>query len=88
MDWRGHIARYGDRWFPGDGWVRWTFLILFMLAAVLRFWNLAELPFTHDELSALMRIHPTLGETVRKGVIELDTHPPGVQVFEWAWTRL
>lgn len=88
MDWRGHIARYGDRWFPGEGWVRWTFLILFVLAAVLRFWNLAELPFTHDELSALMRIHPTLGETVRKGVIELDTHPPGVQVFEWAWTRL
>ncbi|MCB9165091.1 MAG: glycosyltransferase family 39 protein [Flavobacteriales bacterium] len=88
MDWRRHIARYGDGWFPGEPWLRWSFLALLVLAAVLRFWNLAQLPFTHDELSALMRIHPTLGGTVRKGVIELDTHPPGVQVFEWAWTKL
>ncbi|MCB0768069.1 MAG: glycosyltransferase family 39 protein, partial [Flavobacteriales bacterium] len=88
MDWRRHIARYGDGWFPGEPWLRWSFLAFFVLAAVLRFWNLAQLPFTHDELSALMRIYPTLDGTVRKGVIELDTHPPGVQVFEWAWTKV
>lgn len=88
MDWRRHIARYGDGWFPGEPWVRWTFLGLFALATVLRFWNLPDLPFTHDELSALMRIYPTLSETIQRGVVELDTHPPGVQVFEWAWTKL
>lgn len=88
MEWRRHIARYGDGWFPGEPWVKWSFVALFVLAAVLRFWNLPGLPFTHDELSALMRIYPTLGETIQRGVIELDTHPPGVQVFEWAWTRL
>ena len=88
MEWRRHIARYGDGWFPGEPWVKWTFLTLFALAALLRFWNLPGLPFTHDELSALMRLYPTLGETIQRGVIELDTHPPGVQVFEWAWTRL
>ncbi len=88
MDWRAHIARYGQRWFPGEPWVRWSFLVLFMLAAVLRFWDLEHLPYTHDELSALVRIYPTLWETIQRGVIELDTHPPGVQMFEWAWTKL
>lgn len=88
MEWRRHIARYGEGWFPGEPWVKWSFVALFALAAILRFWNLPGLPFTHDELSALMRIYPTLGETIQRGVIELDTHPPGVQVFEWAWTRL
>ena len=88
MEWRRHIARYGKGWFPGEPWVKRTFLLLFALAAVLRFWNLPGLPFTHDELSALMRIYPTLGETIQRGVIELDTHPPGVQVLEWAWTKV
>ncbi|HRH70828.1 MAG TPA: glycosyltransferase family 39 protein [Flavobacteriales bacterium] len=88
MDWRAHIARYGQRWFPGEPWAKWTFLALWLLAAVLRFWDLSHLPYTHDELSALVRIYPTLWETIQRGVIELDTHPPGVQVFEWAWTKL
>ncbi len=88
MEWRAHIARFGGQWFSGELWVRITFLVLFALAALLRFWNLPNLPFTHDELSALVRIYPTLGETIQRGVIELDTHPPGVQVFEWIWTKV
>ncbi|MEZ4740481.1 MAG: glycosyltransferase family 39 protein [Flavobacteriales bacterium] len=59
-----------------------------MLASVLRAWDLKNIPYTHDETSALVRIYPTLSGTITKGVIELDTHPPGVQVFEWAWTKL
>ncbi len=55
---------------------------------MLRLWNLPHIPYTHDEISALLRIYPSLAETVSKGVIALDTHPPGVQVFEWAWTKL
>ena len=88
MHWREHIARYGKQWFPGEPWVRTTFLALFALAALLRFWGIQDLSYTHDELSALVRIYPTLGETIQRGVIELDTHPPGVQVFEWAWTKV
>lgn len=88
MAWRTHITRYGKAWWPGEPWVRWTFLFLFLLAAVLRCWDLTELPYTHDELSALVRIYPTLAETIQRGVIELDTHPPGAQVFEWVWTKL
>lgn len=59
-----------------------------LVASVLRLWDIPPIPYTHDEISALIRIYPSLGETVSKGVIELDTHPPGVQVFEWAWTKL
>ena len=88
MSWREHIARYGTAKLPGERWMRRAFIVLLLLAAVLRFWDLPNLPYTHDELSALVRLYPTLGETIQKGVIELDTHPPGVQVFEWLWTRV
>lgn len=88
MSWRTHIARSSRTAFPGERWVRWTFALLMVLAAVLRFWDLPSIPYTHDEISALVRIYPTLGETIQRGVIELDTHPPGVQVFEWAWTKV
>ncbi|MBP6313453.1 MAG: glycosyltransferase family 39 protein [Flavobacteriales bacterium] len=88
MRWREHIARYGTTFFPGAGWVRWTFISLFVLAAVLRFWNYTSIPYTHDEISALVRIYPSLTETIQHGVMDLDTHPPGVQVFEWIWTGL
>ncbi|MEO8590053.1 MAG: glycosyltransferase family 39 protein [Flavobacteriales bacterium] len=88
MDWRTHIARFGRVTLPGERWMRITFLALLALAAVLRLWDLPHLPYTHDEISALVRIYPSLSETIQRGVIELDTHPPGVQVFEWVWTRL
>ncbi len=86
--WRAHIGRYGTAALPGEPWMRWTLMALLLLGGVLRFWDLPHLPYTHDELSALVRIYPTLSETVSKGVMELDTHPPGVQVFEWLWTKL
>ena len=87
MGQREHLARYGRRFLPGEAWTRWAFVVLPVVAAVLRFWDLPQLPYTHDELSALIRMYPTLGETIQKGVIELDTHPPGVQVMEWIWTK-
>ncbi|MCB0794338.1 MAG: glycosyltransferase family 39 protein [Flavobacteriales bacterium] len=73
---------------PGEPHERVLLWCLVGLAAVLRFWEFTGLPFLHDELSALVRLFPTLEETIRRGVVELDTHPPGVQVFEWVWTRL
>lgn len=88
MHWRQHIARHGTALLPGEPWMRRTFLVLWALAAVLRFWDLPHLAYTHDELSALVRIYPTLSETITTGVARLDTHPPGVQAFEWLWTRL
>jgi hypothetical protein len=82
------MIRYQRLVLPGERWARITFIILLLLAAVLRFWRLPEMPYMHDEISALVRMYPTLFETVKTGVIEKDTHPPGVQVFEWLWTKL
>jgi len=72
---------------PGTPVQRTVLLGLLLLAAALRLWNLPHIPYTHDEISALLRIFPGLVDTIRKGVA-VDAHPPGVQVFEWAWTRL
>lgn len=75
-------------WLPGDRTERWIFIGLLLLAAVLRFWDLPHLPFAHDELSALLRLYPTLGQTIHGGVMIGDTHPPGLHVFLWCWTNL
>lgn len=86
--WRAHLADADPRWIPGPRWAQVTLLLLLTTAGVLRLLGWPSIPFTHDEISALVRLYPTLGETIRRGVIELDTHPPGVQVLEWLWTRL
>jgi hypothetical protein len=86
--WRKNLEDAATHRIPGDSVLRWALLALLLLAAVLRLWDLPHIPYTHDEISTLVRVYPTLGETVTKGVIERDTHPPGVQVFEWAWTKV
>lgn len=88
LPWREHVRLAAAVVMPGTRTERWAALVLLVLAAVLRCWDLPHIPYTHDEISALLRIHPSLGETISQGVIALDTHPPGVQVFEWGWTRL
>lgn len=87
-DWRSRLAAAAESGLPGTPIERTALALLMLLALVLRAWKLPEIPYTHDELSALIRIYPGLGETLRTGVAALDTHPPGVQVFEWLWTRL
>lgn len=87
MDWCAHIRRHGGAALPGESWAKKLLIALVLLGAVLRFWDLPNLPYTHDELSALNRLHPTLSQTITDGVIANDTHPPGVQVFEWCWAR-
>ncbi|MCC6401494.1 MAG: glycosyltransferase family 39 protein [Flavobacteriales bacterium] len=86
--WRAHLADADPRGIPGPPWARLALLLLLITAGALRLLGWPSIPFTHDEISALVRLYPTLGETIRRGVIELDTHPPGVQVLEWLWTRL
>ncbi len=86
--WRAQLAAADPRLVPGPRWARAGLLLLLLLAAVLRLLGWPLIPFTHDEISALVRLYPDLGTTIRRGVIELDTHPPGVQVLEWLWTRL
>ncbi len=56
-------------------------LIILLVAVLLRFYHLVDIPFTHDELSTLFRTYYTsFDDLIKMGVIG-DTHPAGLQVF-------
>lgn len=61
---------------------------IFIIAALLRFYNFFELPYMWDELSALSRLQfNSFSELIEKG-IKPDGHPAGVQTFLYYWTQL
>lgn len=66
-------------------------LLLFLILAIgalLRFYRLADIPFTHDEFSAIIRTqYDTFGDLIDKGV-KIDGHPAGVQVFLYYLIRI
>jgi len=63
------------------------FLII-VIGAVLRFYNYSDIPFTHDEFSAIFRTQfNNFHDLIAKGVV-VDTHPAGVQVFLYYWVKL
>ena len=63
-------------------------VLIIVVAAILRFFNYAEIPFTHDEFSALSRLHyDNFSTLIREGVMP-DGHPAGIQVFLYYWVRL
>ncbi len=63
-------------------------ILIMIVACVLRFYNLFEIPYTHDEFSALFRTRfDTFSELIEKGVI-VDTLPAGVQVFLYYWIKI
>lgn len=62
--------------------------VVMIIAAILRFFNYDDIPFTHDEFSALFRLKfDSFYELIEKGV-KIDGHPAGVQVFLYYWTKL
>jgi hypothetical protein len=64
-------------------------LLILIVATVLRFWNFPNMPYMHDELSALGRLqYNSVQDVITYGVMINDTHPPGVQLFLYYWTRL
>jgi hypothetical protein len=67
----------------------WPLLLILLVAAISRLWQLERVPFMHDEFSALFRTRfDSFGELIRIGVVENDSHPAGVQVFLYYWVRL
>lgn len=67
---------------------RFIIFIIVLVAACLRWYGLPEIPFTHDEFSALFRTgFGSFSELVEKG-IKPDGHPAGVQVFLYYWVKL
>ncbi len=63
-------------------------IAILLIAAILRFWNFANMPYMHDELSALSRTHfNSLSELITNGA-RTDGHPIFIQVFLYYWTML
>lgn len=61
---------------------------ILLLALILRCYNLFSIPYTHDELSGLLRTRfDSFSELIAKGV-KVDGHPAFVQVFLYYWTKL
>lgn len=72
------------------GFIRQHILLIgiLLLATVLRCYNLFSIPFTHDELSGLLRLRfDSFSELIAKGV-KVDGHPAFVQVFLYYWTKV
>ncbi len=87
--WREHLTLAISTFVPGTRTERLFLLLLLLLALILRFWGFPNIPYTHDEISALVRVdYPTLHDAIMKGVWGIDTHPPGVHAFLWCWTQL
>lgn len=63
--------------------------VILLVAALLRLWKLGQVPFMHDELSAWYRLQfDSFSDLIRYGVSQNDSHPAGVQVFLYYWTKL
>lgn len=66
-----------------------TVLMLFILAtsSALTFWKFQEIPYTHDELSAVARVRfDNFSDLIKTGVMP-DSHPAGVQVFLYYYSK-
>ena len=62
--------------------------VIMLLAAVLRFWKLGQVPFMHDEFSALLRTRfDNFHDFIQQGIMP-DSHPIGVEAFLWLWVRI
>lgn len=62
--------------------------IILAIAAAFRFWKLGQVPFMHDEFSALFRTqYDNLRDLFVNGII-VDAHPAGVQLFLYYWTKI
>lgn len=62
--------------------------VILLVAAVLRLWKLGQVPFMHDEFSALSRLQfDSFHDLIQQG-IKIDGHPAGVQVFLYYWSKI
>ncbi|MGP1446311.1 MAG: glycosyltransferase family 39 protein [Candidatus Limimorpha sp.] len=61
---------------------------IMLVTAVLRLWRLNQIPFMHDEFSALFRTsYDNLHDLFTQGII-VDPHPAGVQFFLYFWVKM
>ena len=66
----------------------WVLLVILVVAAVLRFYNLGSTSLSNDELSSIVRAqYPTFHHLYEEG-IKTDVHPAGLQVFLYSWIKI
>ena len=64
-------------------------LIIIVVSAVLRLWQLNHVPFMHDEFSAVGRTcYDNFHDLIHDGVMVNDSHPAGTQVFLWVLVKI
>jgi len=62
--------------------------IILIVAALLRLWRLWDVPFMHDEFSALFRVgYESFTQLIREGVTP-DAHPAGTQILLHYWVAI
>lgn len=66
---------------------RAIFFFILLLAAILRFWEYGDIPYTHDEFSALFRTDFTSFSDLLEYGVRPDGHPAGIQVFLYYWVQ-
>ncbi|MBR1769942.1 MAG: glycosyltransferase family 39 protein [Bacteroidales bacterium] len=63
-------------------------IIILIVASALRFYDYFSLPYTHDEMSALLRTHYSSFRDLIEQGIKPDGHPPLIQIFLYCYTKI
>ncbi len=67
---------------------KYLLLLILLVGVILRLWNYFNIPFTHDEMSALKRTgFSSFSDLIHQGV-KIDAHPPLIQVFLNYWVAI
>ena len=67
---------------------QWILFIILVVSVVLRIFHFSEIPFTHDEFSALFRLDFESFSALIEYGVKIDGHPAGVQVFLFYWGKI
>ncbi|HBG71041.1 MAG: hypothetical protein A2W93_02945 [Bacteroidetes bacterium GWF2_43_63] len=68
--------------------IKFLVLSIIIAAAAFRLFNLFHIPYTYDELSALLRTRfDSFGDLIQYGV-SIDGHPAGIQVLLFYYTKI
>ena len=70
-------------------WFRLGWILVGVSILLLRFWNIADMAWGYDELSAVFRSmqNPNWHDHLAHGVV-VDGHPAGLQTALWLWISL
>lgn len=69
--------------------ISFLFLILLIISAVVRLYEIGDFSLSNDELSVVARLkYDSFQELLQNGVVKTDPHPAGAQVFLYYWTKV